>query len=198
MWKVDLRPKCTQDKPCLIRLIQWISTPDGHSRRPNIQTNSSDLPLVAATGMPSNSHGNACRRSKWKCRIPPSVCSNFQRRAASSGWLVMWWFKLHSCDDDEVDTVAKERAERLQFYQIWDQRVGLSIEDLSQKPQNLNLIEPLSVTFPPRDFWSSTYCPPQSAAIKLYQYGLENAPWTRLISWGSINPAKYSWDVWKQ
>ena len=97
-----------------------------------------------------------------------------------------------------VDTVAKERAERLQFYQIWDQRVGLSIEDLSQNTQELNLIEPLSVTFPPRDFWSSTYCPPQSAAIKLYQYGLEDAPWTRLISWGSINPAKYSWDAWKQ
>ena len=33
-------------------------------------------PLVTATGMPSNSHGNVCRRSKWKFRIPPSAVAS--------------------------------------------------------------------------------------------------------------------------
>lgn len=102
-----------------------------------------------------------------------------QWRAASSGWLVMWWFKLHSCDD-EVETVAEERPKRLQKSPNLrsTSRMGPS-RDLRKKTQNSNLIEPLPVAVPPRDFWSSTYCPPQSATM-----------WTRVVSWGSTNPEK--------
>lgn len=97
-----------------------------------------------------------------------------------------WWcggFKLHSCDD-EVETVA-EGQKNCKNHQIYYQHLGWSDDPsrdlVIEKNIKFQAHRNLPVAVPPRDFWSSTYCPPRSAAMIL---------WTRLVSWGSTNPAK--------
>ena len=106
-----------------------------------------------------------------------------QWRAASSGWLVMWWFQASFMRWWGWDCCR--RAEKLQKSPnllSTSRMVGWSIQgSCHRKNTKFQSHSNLPVAVPPRDFWSSTYCPPQSAAMIL---------WTRLVSWGSTNPAK--------